>query len=40
MPNHNCSVATQPLNRNWIKIKLVGVKSNRFGIGSRILVTA
>jgi hypothetical protein len=28
------------LNRNWIKIKLVGVKSNRSGIGSRILVTA
>jgi len=28
------------LNRNWIKIKLVGVKSNRSGIGSRVLVTA
>jgi len=28
------------LNRNWIKIKLVGVKSNRTGIGSRVLVTA
>ena len=28
------------LNRNWIKIKLVGVKSNRSGIGSRIAVTA
>ena len=28
------------LGRNWIKIKLVGVKSNRTGIGSRILVTA
>jgi enediyne biosynthesis protein E4 len=27
------------LNRNWIKIKLVGVKSNRTGIGSRVLVT-
>ena len=24
------------LNRNWIKIKLVGVKSNRSGIGSRV----
>ena len=24
------------LNRNWIKIKLVGVKSNRTGIGSRV----
>jgi hypothetical protein len=28
------------LNRNWIKIKLVGVKSNRTGIGTRVLVTA
>jgi len=28
------------LRRNWIKIKLVGVKSNRSGIGSRITVTA
>jgi hypothetical protein len=28
------------LNRNWIKIKLVGAKSNRSGIGSRVLVTA
>lgn len=28
------------LNRNWIKIKLVGVKSNRSGIGSRVIVTA
>jgi enediyne biosynthesis protein E4 len=28
------------LNRNWIKIKLVGAKSNRTGIGSRVLVTA
>ncbi len=28
------------LNRNWIKIKLVGVKSNRTGIGSRVKVTA
>ena len=28
------------LNRNWIKIKLVGVKSNRTGIGTRIIVTA
>ncbi len=28
------------LNRNWIKIKLVGVKSNRSGIGSRVRVTA
>jgi enediyne biosynthesis protein E4 len=27
------------LNRNWIKIKLVGVKSNRTGIGSRVIVT-
>ena len=28
------------LKRNWIKIKLVGVKSNRSGIGSRVTVTA
>jgi len=28
------------LNRNWIKVKLLGVKSNRTGIGSRVLVTA
>jgi hypothetical protein len=28
------------LDRNWIKIKLVGVKSNRTGIGSRVIVTA
>jgi hypothetical protein len=27
------------LNRNWIKIKLVGVKSNRSGIGTRVIVT-
>ena len=28
------------LKRNWIKIKLVGVKSNRSGIGTRVIVTA
>jgi len=28
------------LNRNWIKIKLVGVKSNRSAIGTRVTVTA
>jgi hypothetical protein len=28
------------LHRNWIKIKLVGTKSNRSGIGSRVIVTA
>ena len=28
------------LNRNWIKIKLSGVKSNRSGIGTRVTVTA
>jgi enediyne biosynthesis protein E4 len=27
-------------NRNWIKFKLVGVKSNRSGIGTRVTVTA
>jgi len=28
------------LKRNWIKIKLVGVKSNRTGIGTRVTVVA
>jgi hypothetical protein len=28
------------LHRNWIKIKLVGIKSNRTGIGSRVIVTS
>ncbi len=28
------------LKRNWIKIKLAGVKSNRTGIGSRVIVVA
>ncbi len=28
------------LKRNWIKIKLVGVKSNRSGIGSRVVVVS
>src|SRR5271157_2341163 len=28
------------LNRKWIKIRLVGVKSNRTGIGTRVIVTA
>src|SRR6201996_9657408 len=28
------------LRRNWIKIKLVGTKTNRSGIGSRFIVTA
>jgi hypothetical protein len=28
------------LHRNWIKIKLVGTKTNRSGIGSRVIVTA
>lgn len=27
-------------NRNWIKLKLVGTKSNRSGIGSKVTVTA
>ena len=31
---------TSTLNRNWIKVKLVGTKSNRSGIGSRVIVTA
>ncbi|MFZ0394044.1 MAG: CRTAC1 family protein [Terracidiphilus sp.] len=28
------------LNRNWIKFKLIGTKSNRSGIGTRVIVTA
>ncbi len=28
------------LNRNWVKVKLVGVKSNRTGIGSKVRVVA
>ncbi len=28
------------IKRNWIKIKAVGVKSNRTGIGARVIVTA
>jgi hypothetical protein len=28
------------LQRNWIKVKLVGLKSNRTGIGTRVIVTA
>jgi hypothetical protein len=28
------------INRNWIKVRLVGKKSNRTGIGARITVTA
>ena len=28
------------LNRSWIKIRLVGTKSNRTGIGARIKVVA
>jgi enediyne biosynthesis protein E4 len=28
------------LNRNWVKIRLVGVKSNKTGIGARIKVVA
>jgi hypothetical protein len=27
-------------NRNWIKIRTVGTKSNRAGIGARLIVTA
>jgi hypothetical protein len=27
-------------DRNWIKIKVVGTKSNRTGLGTRIIVTA
>ena len=39
----NCCAATwnkSPGGRNWIKLRLVGTKSNRSGIGARITVTA
>lgn len=38
-----CDTATpaaEAPRRNWIKIRLAGVKSNRTGIGSRVVVTA
>jgi enediyne biosynthesis protein E4 len=31
---------TSTLKRNWIKIRVVGTKSNRTGIGARLKVTA
>ncbi|QMV18621.1 CRTAC1 family protein [Granulicella sp. 5B5] len=34
------AVLMNGIQRNWIKIKLVGTKSNRTGIGARITVTA
>jgi hypothetical protein len=38
-PVRSCFAAIH-LKRNWIKIKLVGTKSNRTGIGSRVTVSA
>jgi enediyne biosynthesis protein E4 len=35
-----CDATAPPAERNWIKLRLVGVKSNRTGIGARIIVTA
>jgi hypothetical protein len=35
-----CDAAPGTLKRNWIKIRLVGTKSNRTGIGARIKVVA
>jgi hypothetical protein len=35
-----CDASAPAASRNWIKFRLVGVKSNRTGIGARIVVTA
>jgi enediyne biosynthesis protein E4 len=35
-----CDASAPAASRNWIKLRLVGVKSNRTGIGARITVTA
>jgi hypothetical protein len=35
-----CDASGPAANRNWIKLRLVGVKSNRTGIGARIILTA
>jgi enediyne biosynthesis protein E4 len=35
-----CDASAPAASRNWIKLRLVGVKSNRTGIGARIIVTA
>jgi enediyne biosynthesis protein E4 len=35
-----CDASAPAGNRNWIKLRLVGVKSNRTGIGARIVVSA
>jgi hypothetical protein len=31
---------TASINRNWVKVRLVGTKSNRTGVGAKIIVTA
>jgi len=40
MPSRNCCAATSTFKRSWIKIRLVGTKSNKTGIGARIKVVA
>ena len=32
----NCCAATQKTGNNWIKIRTIGTKSNRSGIGARL----
>lgn len=36
----HCSMTADAPHRNWIKIRTVGTKSNRAGIGARLTVTA
>ena len=35
-----CDATAEPAKRHWIKVRAVGVKSNRSGIGARVVVTA
>ncbi len=35
-----CDKSADAVKRNWIKVRTVGVKSNRTGVGARITVTA
>jgi enediyne biosynthesis protein E4 len=35
-----CDASAPAASRNWIKLRLAGVKSNRTGIGARIIVSA
>ena len=35
-----CDATSDPAGRHWLKLRSVGVRSNRAGIGARVLVTA